>query len=216
MHPPPFEVVSGLEHTSHGAMALALAAEFDDVDLDDVEAALFALAGQLKPLADAPEEQQLALVGDVLASELFVTTRAAATLDDLLFHRVAISGRGQGVICALIAVEAARIAGIPLGIVASKGGVYVAHPRAVAPLVLVPERGWPAIDARDLDDPDLAWHCPHETAGLVLGVVLARARRVGLIDIQLRAAQMCMALPVDDDERHKLKMQLASVRARLN
>ena len=216
MQPPPFEVVSGLEHTSHGAMALALAAEFDDVELDDVEAALFALAGQMRSIADAPDEHQLALVGDVLADELFVTVRAATTLDDLLFHRVAISGRGQGMVCALVAVEAARIAGVPLGIVASKGGVYVAHARASAPLVLVPTRGWLAIDARELDDPDLAWHCPHESAGIVLGIVLSRARRIGLLDVQLRAAQMCMALPVDEDEHDKLKLQLAHVRARLN
>lgn len=217
MQPPPFEVISGLEHTSHGAIALALAAEFDDVDVDDVEGALFSLAGRLEPIADAPYEQQLALVGDVVASELNVTARASAKLDDLMFHRVAISGRGQAMVCALVAVEAARIAGVALGIVASsKAGVYIANPRAMGPLVLAPDGGWRLVDARDLDDPNLAWQCPHESAGLVLGLMLERGRQIGLLDVQLRAAQLCMSLPVEDDERDELKLQLARVRAHLN
>lgn len=216
MQPPPFEVISGLKHTSHGAIALAVAAEFDDVDLDEVEAPLFALADHLAPIAEVPYEQQLALVGDVLASELLVTSRATSKIDDLLFHRVAVNGRGQAIVCALVAVEAARLAGIELGIVASDRGVYLAHTRALAPLVLAPASGWRTLDAHDLEDPSLAWHCPHETAGILLGMMLARGRRIGLLDVQLRAAQMCVALPVEDDERHKLALQLAHVRAHLN
>lgn len=218
MHPPSFALVSGLEHTSHGALALALAAEFDDgVDVAAVETALVDLAACLAPVAAASASAQLALAGDVLASELAARpNRTSATLDDLLFHRVALAGRGQAMVCALVAVEAARLVGLHLGIVASRSGAYVGHAHAGGAQLLVPERGWLPVDARDLGDDDLAWHCPHESAGIVLGMILARGRRTGMVGIQVRAAELCLALPVEDAEHQRLEQQLKRARARLN
>ena len=218
IQPPPFDVISGLRRTSHGVIALALAAEFDDdVDLAAVEQALLDLSSGLRGIARVRDENQLALVGDVLGHQLRVAGEHASTrLDDLLFHRVAVTRRGQALVCGLVAIEAARIAGIPLGIVATRTAVYLGHCRAASPVVLVPRHDWLPADVRDLGEPDLAWPCPHESAGMLLGMVLARAHRTGMLSTELRAAELCLALPVAEDERHRLHMQLARVRARLN
>jgi len=217
MEPPPFRVLSGLEHTSHGALALALSAEFGAVEMADVEGALTGLAERLAPAADREPTAQLACVGSLLAGHLVSThTRSSTSLDDLRFDRVAINGTGHPIVCALVAVEAARIAGIDLGLVASRAAGYVGSPAAGAPMLLAPGGGWHTVDARALGDPNLAWHCPHEAAGIVLGMLLARAKRTGLVGVQVRAAELCLELPVDEDEKHRLHLQLAKVRARLN
>ena len=56
---------------------------------------------------------------------------------------------------------------------------------------------------------DLHWRCAHELAALTLGVVAARARRTGDLDLALRVVGARMALPVDHGE-------LAEAQARMN
>ncbi|HVW19424.1 MAG TPA: hypothetical protein VHB30_14350, partial [Solirubrobacteraceae bacterium] len=87
---------------------------------------------------------------------------------------------------------------------------------AAAPLLLSPGERWRIRDARALGDPDMRWQCPHEAVGILLGMVLARARRTGHVALQLRAAELCLALPVGPDDEERLQLQLAKARALLN
>lgn len=217
MQPPPFRIVSGLEHTSHGAMALALAGEFSDVDVASVEQALEGLADLLGPATDDSADARLHAVGALLEGEIVACRpRGDGDLGDLLFDRVAISRRGHAVVCALVAVEAARLAGLHLGLVASGDAVYVADERSNGPWLLSPGQAWRVVDGRALGDPELSWQCPHEAAGIVLGMMLARTQRIGLLGAALRAAELCLALPVGAEAEHRLRLQLTAVRARLN
>ncbi len=218
MQPPPFRIVSGLEHTSHGAMALALAGEFSDVDVASVEQALEGLADLLGPATDDSADARLHAVGALLEGEIVACRprgdggprrsplRTASRYPDA----------GHAVVCALVAVEAARLAGLHLGLVASGDAVYVADERSNGPWLLSPGQAWRVVDGRALGDPELSWQCPHEAAGIVLGMMLARTQRIGLLGAALRAAELCLALPVGAEAEHRLRLQLTAVRARLN
>lgn len=217
MQPPPFRSVSGLERTSHGALGLALAAEFDSVDLPAAEEAIGCLAARLSLPADATAVDQLVAAGHAFRVALVAAPpRHDGGFDDLRLDRVLAAGRGNVTVCAVAAIEAARWAGVRLGLVASKHGVYVGHPGAEDPLVLSPGESWCVRDARHLDDPDLAWHCPHEAAGMVLGQMRARAQRVGRVDVDLRAAELALDLPLHEGSRERLRGELARVRSRMN
>ncbi|HEV7773658.1 MAG TPA: hypothetical protein VGO48_10270 [Conexibacter sp.] len=90
----------------------------------------------------------------------------------------------------------------------------VALDAAVARIAAAPD--WHLLDARDLDERSLAWQCAHEAASLLLRLLLERTRQLGLLVAELRAAELCLALPVEPDEHERLEHQLAVVRARLN
>jgi hypothetical protein len=51
---------------------------------------------------------------------------------------------------------------------------------------------------------------------MLLALLLARTREIGLLGAELRAAELCLLLPVGDEQRRRLERQLATVRARLN
>jgi hypothetical protein len=217
VRPHPFRAVSGLAHTSHGALALALSAELGDVDLDTVDAELDRLARRVAPAARAGAARRLGAAGlGLRGAQTPAPPRRTGDLDDLRLDRVVLSGRGNLVLCALAGIEVARRAGLELGLVASKTGAFVGDPRAGAPWLLSPARDWTLVDARELGDPSLAWYCPHEGTGIVLGLLAARAERCGLVGVQLRAAELALALPVHADAQARLEDELARVRARMN
>ena len=90
--PPSFDLISGLRCTSHGVIALALAGEFDpDVDVDAVQDALVSLSDGLRETARVRDENQLALVGDVLAHELAVVSARCAAEEGVMARSSGIS-----------------------------------------------------------------------------------------------------------------------------
>jgi hypothetical protein len=94
--------------------------------------------------------------------------------------------------------------------------VVIGHPGLSAPVLLAATPDWHLLDARDLEEPSLAWQCAHEAASLLLGLLLERTRQLGLLAEELHAAELCLLLPVEPDEHARLEHQLAVVRARLN
>lgn len=217
MRTPPFKEVSGLERTSHGALGLALAGEFGEVDLVAAEQGIARRSAALAHAAHLEPEAQLQAAGHAFRGTLVARfVREDGRFGDLHLDRVLEHGRGHPLVCAIAGIECARWAGVPLGLVASAKGIYVGRPRAESTLLLDPAGGWRLVDARTLNDPDLAWHCPHEAAGRVLALIGARAERTGLLPVRLRAAELALSLPLCDEPLDALRTDLAHVRARLN
>ncbi len=214
----PFQVLSSLGCPATGELAIALGAELAPLDEAALDAALDRIAEELAPAVRTEPERQMLLAEEVFARHLRVADGPERTVGiaDLLPHEVAVGGSGHELAVAVVALEAARRAGLRLSLVACPDAVFLGHPGLAAPVLLGPAPDWHLFDARDLDEPELAWQCAHEAASLLLGMLLERARRSGLLATELRAAELCLALPVERDEQVRLQQQLAAVRARLN
>lgn len=214
----PFQLLSSLGCPAPGELAIALGAELAPLDEVALDAALDRIAADLAPAARDEPEQQMLVAEAVLARHLRVDEGPARTagMTDLLPHEVACRGHGHELAVAAVALEAARRAGVRLGLVACPEAVFLGHPRLNAPVLLAPAPDWHLCDARDLGEPALAWQCAHEGASLLLAVLLERTRQIGMLASELRIAELCLALPVGADEQMRLEHQLAVVRARMN
>jgi hypothetical protein len=135
-------------------------------------------------------------------------------IDDLLLDRVVVGGAGHPLALALVCVEAARRAGIELGVVAGGAGCFVAHPRLEEPLLLDVARGR-LVDAGGRPD-DVGWQCAHQVAARILNRIGERAQATGNVASALRAAELRLALPFARPVRDELVHALAHLRSRLN
>jgi hypothetical protein len=194
-------------------LALALAAEFAPVRPGRAEAALDELSAWLVGVNHDSPEEQLTAVAELARVHLEAVALTNA-IDDLLVDRVAADGAGHPLLLAVTCVEAARRAGVSLGIAAGPDGAFLAHPQAGEPLLVDPAAGT-VRDARTLEHP-VAWQCCHQVAARILNRIGERADRVGNVVWALRAAQLRLALPFDEPTRERLQLDLRRVRARLN
>jgi hypothetical protein len=71
------------------------------------------------------------------------------------------------------------------------------------------------VDAHALS-PTLTWRCAHETAGLLLDELEPRWLAQGRLDRALRAAELRLCLPFDDNGKRVAQRKLRRVQARLN
>src|SRR5919108_581234 len=74
---------------------------------------------------------------------------------------------------AAVCVEAARRAGIALGVVAGGAGCYVAHPLLDEPLLVDVGRGGRVVEAGGRTD-DVGWQCSPPVAARILNRIRAR------------------------------------------
>lgn len=195
----------------HAELALCLAAEFADVDIAAVDEQLERLAAPLIGLRDRPAHCQLQ-AGCALALKDLTATRERAGIRSLLLPDVLRRGRGHVVILAVLAVEAGRRAGLPLGIVASSHATYVGH-RDVDGVLVDPTRPDRPTEAGTLDQPDLRWRCAHETCLTLLNEIVDNAMRSGAINHALRAAELRLALPLDEPSMQRWHDELDAVRS---
>jgi hypothetical protein len=214
----PFHELSGVESAAHGELAVSLGAELAPLDPALLDASLAPLVADLAPLRGTGPVEQMLAAETILPHHLRAEPRSHRDLGlaDLLPQEVARRRRGHELTVALVALEAARRAGLRLTLVACPTAVFLAHPRVEAPVLLGAAPEWELIDARELDEPELAWQCGHEAASLLLSLILARTRETGHLSAELRASELCLALPLEDGDHERLQLQLASVRARLN
>ncbi len=214
----PFHVLSGSESAAHGELAVSLGAELAPFDTAVLDASLAPVVADLVGLRSSGAVEQLLALETILPRHLRVEPRSHRTLGlaDLLPHEVARRRRGHELTVALVALEAARRAGLKLTLVACPTAVFLAHPRLDAPVLLSAAPEWELVDARELDEPELAWQCGHEAASLLLSLILTRTRETGHLSAELRASELCLALPLEAGDHERLQLQLASVRARLN
>src|SRR4051794_7196417 len=196
----------------HAELALALAAEFRP-QLAGVDAALDRLADGLLGCADEPPGEQLARCAEAVAARLHCATLSWSGIDDLLLDRVVAGRSGQPLALAVVCVEAARRAGVELGVVAGGAGCFVAHPRTDEPFLDV-ARGKLVEAAGRVGD--IGWQCAHQVAARILNRIGERAHGTGNVARALRATELRLALPFARPVRDELVHALAHLRARLN
>ncbi len=121
-------------------LALALAAEFAPVRPARAEAALDELAAWLAGARHDDPAAQLDALAELTAAHLEAVVLSSA-IDDLLLDRVAAGGAGHPLLLAIACVEAARRAGLPVGIVAGLDGAFLAHRALADPVLVDPARG---------------------------------------------------------------------------
>jgi transglutaminase superfamily protein len=210
----PFAVQAGRACPTHADLAVALAAEFRRPASGCEDAFDDLAAGLLAVRHDTPGEQ-LAGCAESVAARLEVRDLQWAGIDDLLVDRVVRDGAGHPLALAVVCVEAARRAGIPLGVVAGGTGCFVAHTMLAEPLLVDVARGGRLVEAGGRVD-EIGWQCSHQVAARILNRIGERSERTGNVAWALRAAELRLALPfarpVLDDLRHAL----AHLRARMN
>jgi hypothetical protein len=209
----PFAVQASRGCSTPCDLALALAAEFAPVHADRAERALDELALWLVGVHDDEPLDQLHTLADLTGAHLEAVVLSSA-IDDLLVDRVAAGGAGHPLLLAIAAAEAARRAGLRVGIVAGADGAFLAHQKLPDPVLVDPARG-ALVDARALDAP-VSWQCCHQVAARILNRIGERAERVGQVCWALRAAELRLALPFEAPARERLEADLRRVRARLN
>ena len=193
-----------------------MAGAFHDVDAALVDEALDQLAEQIAP---APSDPVTALraVADLWREDLLPAAAddvGAVDLDCLFIDRAMSARSADPLIQALLAIEAGRRCGLPLGLVSNGTDHCVAHTKLEEPLVVRSPTGQLA-DGRTLP-PVLSWRCAHEACGLLLDEMECRLLRCNGLDGALRCAQLRLHLPIDDKSVERAQTKLAGVRARLN
>ena len=209
----PFSLLARYGCTSHASLALALSAEFGPVWTDRADDALEELAAWLADARHDRPEDQLRVAAQVVGVRLEALTLDTA-IDDLLLDRVVVGRAGHPLLVAVATVEAARRAGLQLGVVAGIDGAFVAHCELPDPLIVDAASGR-VLDARRLGSP-VAWQCSHQVVARILNRIGERGDRVGHVVWALRAAELRLALPFEGSARERLEADLRRVRARLN
>jgi regulator of sirC expression with transglutaminase-like and TPR domain len=201
-------------------LALALAAEFRDVDAAAAIATLDLLGAELSHEAGrtsgAPGQLARAcaqLLGD---KHGFAGDRDRydhpdnSMLDVVLARR-----RGLPILLSVVYIEVARRAGIALCGVGLPGHFVVGDLASDPPLLLDPFAGGQTVEADAELDLIRPWRA-HEIAMRMLNNLAAAYRRRGDLGAAIRATRMRLTLPADGRLRNTLDAELRSLQARLN
>jgi regulator of sirC expression with transglutaminase-like and TPR domain len=201
-------------------VALALAAEFRDVDAAGSLARLDALGAELLRAAaqtsGTPEATALACGRLLGATHGFAGDRDHyddpdnSMLDQVLSRR-----RGLPILLSVVYIEVARRAGIELGGVGLPGHFVVGHFGADPPLLLDPFAGGGRVHADVTQDLIRPWRT-HEIAMRMLNNLVVAYHRRGDLGTAIHAATMRLALPAAPAQRDTLQAELRAIQARLN
>ena len=132
---PRFADCARSECPSYADLALALAGEFHDVDVDGAERALRRLEEMIAVAAEGDPNEQLGEVAATVAGQIAPPRRRPREDEDFMLDVVLAEGRGQPVILTVIAAEVAARQGMRLGIVSDGRRHMLAHRDADEPLV---------------------------------------------------------------------------------
>jgi len=210
-----FEELAASHAPTLDRLALAIAAEFRDLDEEAALARLDALAAELTPAAGAVEQ------GDAVAALLggrhgFVGNEAHydhpdnSMLDLVLERRM-----GLPILLSTVYEEVARRRGIPLHGVGLPGHFVVGHFGIDPPLFYDPFDGGSRIELEAPEELIHAWR-PQETALRILNNLVASFAKHGDLGSAIRAAELRLLLPMEVDSYTELEADLRSYRARLN
>jgi len=216
----PFAVLARDPGATLDVLALALAAEFRDVDaagamrrLDVLGAELSLAAGQTN---GTPQAHALACGEIIGAVHGFVGDRehyddpGNSMLDLVLTRR-----RGLPILLSVVYVEVARRAGIQIAGVGLPGHFVVGHFGTDPPVLLDPFAGGARVEtdaARGLVRP---WRA-HEVAMRMLNNLVMAYDRRGDVGAAIHAARLRLALPAEASHRDILYAELRAMQARLN
>jgi len=217
---PSFAELAAAPDASLDLLALALAAEFHDVDAAVAISTLDLLGEDLSRAAGrttgAPTALALAcgeVLGEVhgFAGDQEDYDHPDNSMLDLVLTR----RRGLPILLSVVYVEVARRAGIALAGVGLPGHFVVGHFGADPPLLLDPFAGGRTMESAVAWDHVRPWSA-HETAMRMLNnLVLAHQRR-GDLGAAIHAARLRLALPAEESLREILRTELRAMQARLN
>ncbi len=215
LSPIPFALHATIGCPAHAELALSLAWTFRDVDAGAVDDALSRLADRIpRPQSTSPLDELRALLDLSALLSRRARRPTKGGVDDLMLD-TAVDGRAtHPLMRAVIAAEAARRAGLSVGIVSNGRDHCIAHTRLGEPLLLRLDA--PAIsDAHDLP-PTLTWRCAHEICGQVLDALETRWLDEGRPDQALKAAELRTHLPFDEPAVAQAEVRLARVNSLFN
>ena len=213
----PFTSLAAERRPPLDEIALALAAEFRQVDADAACRELDRLGADLAAAkGESPNEHAYAC-RSVLGLEYgFDGDRDEYDHpDNSMLDLVLSRRRGLPILLSVVYVEAGRRAGIPLAGIGLPGHYVVGHFGTDPPLVLDPFARGIVIE------PDVPPHLlrawgVHETALRMLNNLVAAYSARGLLANAIQAAKLRLALPLDDDLRDHPTLESRSLEARLN
>jgi regulator of sirC expression with transglutaminase-like and TPR domain len=199
-------------------LALALAAEFREVDVATAMASLDALGADVSAAAQrttgSPHEVTAACAEVLGTVHGFEGDRRQyddpqnSMLDVVLQRR-----RGLPILLSVVYIETARRAGIALSGVGLPGHFVVGHFGADTPLLLDPfDRGRPISAGVDALRPWL----PNEIAMRMLNNLVSSYTRRGDLAHAIRAAELRLLLPAPEAVRDTLATELRTLQVRLN
>src|SRR3954470_5556196 len=198
-------------------LALALAAEFRDVDPRQALAKLDVFGAELAEAgATTPEDETAACSALLGEKHGFTGDRERydhpenSMLDVVLSRR-----RGLPILLSVVYVEAARRAGIPLAGVGLRGHFVVGHFGAVPPLLLDPFAGGVPLVPAEPDPLVRPWGAAEIAVRMLTNLVAAYGRR-GDLALAIRAAELRLALRTEPDLRATREAEARALRSRLN
>ena len=217
---PAFTELAARPDAGLDVLALALAAEFRDIDADAAIGTLDALGEELSLEAalTSGTAQSLALAcGQLLGGRRgFVGDREKYDHpDNSMLDLVLVNRRGLPIVLSVVYVEVARRAGIPLAGIGLPGHFVVGHLGADPPLLLDPFDGGRAIEEPVAPGHLRPWTA-HDIAMRMLNNLVATYQRRGDVAAAIRAAGMRLALPSEESLRPILEAELRAMQARLN
>ena len=208
----PYSVLAARPDPPLDELALAIAAQLREADVDGALARLDALGEEVR----ATGGDRLAALVDVLARRHgYAGDReryddpANSMLDVVLERR-----RGLPIVLSVIYVEVARRAGIELCGVGLAGHFVVGRLQPPPVVLLDPFDGGAGVQPDDPQDVR-AW-AAHETALRMLNNLVGSFTRRNDIGRAIRAAEMRLQLPVAGAPAEALGAELRALRARLN
>jgi regulator of sirC expression with transglutaminase-like and TPR domain len=223
---PPFAELAGAPDGPLDVIALALAAEFRQVDAAAALRTLDALGAQLahaivssvtgeSPMTPDARTELRACAEVLHGANGFTGDRERydapgnSMLDVVLATR-----RGLPILLSVVYVEVARRAGVGLAGVGLAGHFVVAHFGADPPLVADPFAGGAPVQ---IEVPALVrpWRS-REIAMRMLNNLVGSYQRRGDLNAAIRAAQMRLQLPAPPALRDTLRAELLALQARLN
>lgn len=217
---PAFTELAAAPGADLDVLALALGAEFRDVEAAEAIARLDELGAELARTAiwaTRPPEAQILACGRLLGVvHGFAGDREQYDdPDNSMLDLVLARHRGLPILLSVVYVEVARRAGIPLAGVGLPGHFVVGHFGAAPPLLIDPFAGGARVEVAVAPSFVRPWD-PHEIAMRVLNNLVASYQRRGDLGAAIRAASMRLALPVEGSLRDDLQTELRAMQARLN
>jgi regulator of sirC expression with transglutaminase-like and TPR domain len=217
---PSFAELAAAPDADLDVLALALGAEFREVDAAAAMARLDVLGAELSHAAGrtsgAADELALACGQLLGVTHGFAGDREHYDHPDNSMLDLALTRRrGLPILLSVVYVEVARRAGIPLAGVGLPGHFVVGHFGADPPLLLDPFAGGGAVEADVAQFLVRPWRAS-EIAMRMLNNLVAAYQRRGDFRAAIRAAGMRLALPAEASLRDSLEAELRAIQARLN
>jgi regulator of sirC expression with transglutaminase-like and TPR domain len=210
----PFSVLAARHDPPLDDLALAIAAQFREVDVDAARARMDELGEEVAAAGGDPLEALVEVLGrrhGYLGEEDDYDDPANSMLDIVLERR-----RGLPIVLSIVYVEVARRAGLQLAGVGLPGHYVVGRFHPGPTILLDPFAGGERVFADDPEDVR-PWGV-HETALRMLNNLVGSYTRRNDLGRAIRAAEMRLELinAVEDAPAEALGAELRALRARLN